>query len=574
MSTQSLHEVSEHSKLILDLVESLPRDKRNAFSSYRSRARKKGLGEDVAIKVAAEKMGITGRLPTVANSPVGSSLAEPTVGNTPVGSLPTVPTPLDMSPKTSTANELQVPVVIGANSESSLQNFKLSNSPDFLNNVIPFPSLSTHFANTSAPFVGSANNQEPLNESVLALDGIRGNDLPSQSPFTGGFHPSIEASLPVVPTVANSAVGSLQEVPTTQDINPKNSVANELQVPVVIGANSESSIQDLGLSTSFSFTSEVSYFQLFLPTTAKVPTSVGSANKNPALGEALPPSSDTRDDDLIMKTSPAESDIPLAGASTPTAEKKKSISHKIKHTFVGVHELRYLIFKLIFYCALVPTTAQAVHAFFSGINLYGNTTANFRVALILTVAVDLMTIDMLTRGANGLRVKWQKSAFGLVLAAFAAIGFNIWLTNQNLHNGANLEAKAKIEAETKADLSRSESELKIAQNRFAKAQGIYLATKWAGNSDPEACEAGKEGCRGPFISTTKDLQADALSAKSQAETANLSFEKKKSSQPVVAENSISEGDLSLRIWFYVALWTLILLASVVAPLPRKLEAEG
>jgi len=264
--------------------------------------------------------------------------------------------------------------------------------------------------------------------------------------------------------------------------------------------------------------------------------------------------------------------------STNTQVKEQALVFKLlRHTataWVKVHGLRYSVFKLIVYAALVPASSQAVYAFFKGLDLYGNITLNLGFAILLTAAVDILAIDMLTRAATALRMgqrNWGNA--GLLAAALLVIGGNVLLTHQNMSNDARIGARIKAESDWKIEVANRANQLSAAEEGFADANGRYLSVKWRGNPDPEGCELDKvQNCRGPYATDARDLQGQQIAAKAKLTSAQAALVDAKASKPVEGQG-ISQGVLELRICFYAVLWGLIVLASLVAPLQRKGDVQ-
>ncbi len=237
--------------------------------------------------------------------------------------------------------------------------------------------------------------------------------------------------------------------------------------------------------------------------------------------------------------------------------------------FRRVHSTRYGIFKLVCYAALIPASSQSVLAFFNGLDLYGSLLWNKIFAYGLTAAVDLLAIDMFTRGVQEARVKFRCWRTILLLAgALLVIGSNVMLAKQNMKNDANIDSAAKVLSKWESDLAKKDQALVDAKSDASKAIGAYLAAKWRGNPDPTACESGSvTDCKGPYSSAAKDAQADSIAKALDVKNADAAVEAFKLTKPAgnTAGTVVTEGVLSLRQWFYMALWGLIILASLAAP---------
>jgi hypothetical protein len=282
----------------------------------------------------------------------------------------------------------------------------------------------------------------------------------------------------------------------------------------------------------------------------------------------------------VVPTSPSNSQEkpsiadPTSSANSAQQAKSRGLALKvIRHAataWLKVHGVRYSVFKLIVYAALVPASSQAVHSFFKGLDLYGNSTLNFGFAILLTAAVDILAIDMLTRAATALRMGQRSwGNVGLLSATLLVITGNVLLTHQNMSNNASIGARVQVESDWKGEVAEKETQLSTAEEAFAEADGRYLSMKWPGNSDPAGCELGKvKGCRGPFTKDTRELQAKQIAAKTKLASAQAALTATKATKPVEVQG-ISQGVLELRIWLYAVLWGLIVLASVVAPIHGK-----
>lgn len=109
-----------------------------------------------------------------------------------------------------------------------------------------------------------------------------------------------------------------------------------------------------------------------------------------------------------------------------------------------------------------------------------------------------------------------------------------------------------------------------AQGEFSAARGKFLALKWPGATDAEACDTGTVKCRGPFVTNNPEAtlaQAEMLAKKGEldaAKEAKKNFEAAKPAEPAGAPK-VTEGMLTQRLAFYCVLWGLIVLASFAAP---------
>lgn len=274
---------------------------------------------------------------------------------------------------------------------------------------------------------------------------------------------------------------------------------------------------------------------------------------------------------------------PIVSSKSPTTDPVPAKAGKLwdglsraAEGFRRVHSTRYGIFKLVCYAALIPASSQSVLAFFNGLDLYGSLLWNKIFAYGLTAAVDLLAIDMFTRGVQEARVKFRRWRTILLLAgALLVIGSNVMLARQNMKNDANIDSTAKALSKWESDLAKKDQALVDAKSAASKAMGAYLAAKWRGNPDPSACESGAvTDCKGPYSSAAMDAQADSIAKALDVKNADAAVETFKFTKPAgntAGTAAITEGVLSLRQWFYMALWGLIILASLAAPHPALLR---
>lgn len=339
----------------------------------------------------------------------------------------------------------------------------------------------------------------------------------------------------------------------TSNLNGGNELSETLETSVMNGAN----------SYSYSGGRETSEEQVIPRNVINFPPQAGTSSRLPPAAVAEAAFEQMPESSLIGEVDKAEATATktkVSGIDDSGVQRKYRIARNLDRLFSH----RYLLFKLVCYSALVPASSKAVHAFFQGLDLYGNETANLVFAVILTASVDLIAIDMLTRAAAQIKNRWQWSAFGLLFLSLAVIALNIGLAFKNMSNDASLDARAKSEREWQDGLTKKETELSQANEAYAVAQGNYLSTKWAGNPDPKACEEGSGTCRGPFITRSVSLQSEVLAAEAKKMEAQASFDKIKSEKPVDGA-AISKGVLDLRIWFYSVLWGFIIMASIASP---------
>jgi hypothetical protein len=266
-------------------------------------------------------------------------------------------------------------------------------------------------------------------------------------------------------------------------------------------------------------------------------------------------------------TAPIEVQKPVRSEAT-VAERLKYALFALRE----LHSLRYGLFKLICYAALIPASAQAVVAFFTALDAYGSWTRIF--AYVLTASVDLLAIDLLTRSVRDLKVKFTVGALSLGLSAGAVIALNVVLTRMNMHNSANLEETASVAQKYKTDLKEKEAVVTKAQAEFSAARGKFLSLKWPGATDAEGCDTGAVKCRGPFVTNNPsaiEAQAEMLTRKSDLDAAKDVKKDFEAAKPVAPAGAlkVSEGMLTQRLAFYCVLWGLIVLASFAAPAPMK-----
>lgn len=248
---------------------------------------------------------------------------------------------------------------------------------------------------------------------------------------------------------------------------------------------------------------------------------------------------------------------PSKGFSWPSLDEAKA--------WVGYR--KYSIYKYIFYAALVPTSAQAVHKFMEDLNLYGHSSANFAVSLILTIAVDLLGIDLLTRAFKNLRAWGIAAGVSQLTAAAFIIGANIALTFLNLSNNAQVQEKERRLSEWAVSIAEKQSTVEKTRKDLSSAQIDYLLAKWKGSPSPEKCEMDNNGCKGPFLKASEALYSSAYSAKTSHEAAIEDLKKFEALKP--SDNvEGSKGDLNLKLYFYLILWGLILITVLAAPVGK------
>ncbi len=239
---------------------------------------------------------------------------------------------------------------------------------------------------------------------------------------------------------------------------------------------------------------------------------------------------------------------------------------KIRYYAKVVFAYRYIMFKFICYLVLVPASALSVTAFVSSLGIYRSDSVVKAVAFVLTAAVDLLFLDVVTRGIKELRAgsNWKKWT-GQLLAASVILALNVGLSFLNFRNNAKVDALSTLAAEQGTELRNLRQDVKHAQEKFASAQSNFLVKKWSGSADPFACEEGRVICKGPFLSSNKDEQREMLPAKPLVDNAKAALTVPSIGPSSVIDLSSSRGNLTLQMAFYLAIWSLIILATFVGP---------
>lgn len=170
-------------------------------------------------------------------------------------------------------------------------------------------------------------------------------------------------------------------------------------------------------------------------------------------------------------------------------------------------------------------------------------------AVALSVAVDSLIYILLA----------VKGKMWPPLVAFALIAGNCaaayWVA-EKAQNIPALEAHGNKVAALEAEVSAADTDM-------AEVYGKYLAVKWKGSPDPEACEKKIAGatCRAPYTTQASILHGEYLGNKNKLERLSERLEELKEKPEFASHHS--EKDLWFHLGYYAVIWSLILVAKRV-----------
>lgn len=223
----------------------------------------------------------------------------------------------------------------------------------------------------------------------------------------------------------------------------------------------------------------------------------------------------------------------------------------------------YLVCRLAIYIAVIATSYKPVEAFFDSLGIFSVFIAA-PMAAIIAIAVDLIAMDLFSRGLFMLRPVLWKKGLAFTLSSLIIVIGNIWVVREHLADSSNMRLSAKAERSWEKDLEDAKADLKKKEDDYAGKKGKFLAEKWRGASNPDDCETGKARCKGPFTTAAQLYQAPFLAAETLLASAKDAVEKLKKAKPVISDGSTS-GGITRKIYVYVVLWIVILLTYIYEP---------
>jgi hypothetical protein len=237
----------------------------------------------------------------------------------------------------------------------------------------------------------------------------------------------------------------------------------------------------------------------------------------------------------------------------------------------AAHANLYTLARVLLYCAIIATSRQPVDDFFQTLNVFGTASLNSFFALAVTITMDLIAMNLFGRAIRAVFGKTHRLELTLAygLPALAIIGANVLLTHRNIETKANVQTNAKLEATYEEDLAVARAAKKLADAEYASAEGAFFAKKWKGSTDPEACEAGKTACAGPYSTSAQPEQANFIAKKRAKDIAEKDVAKLEAKRPVLTDSTSAAG-ADQKLWVYLVLWAGILMSYVYEPRKIKL----
>lgn len=223
----------------------------------------------------------------------------------------------------------------------------------------------------------------------------------------------------------------------------------------------------------------------------------------------------------------------------------------------------YLVCRIAIYIAVIMTSYKPVEAFFDSLGIFSGIIAA-PMAAIIAIAVDLIAMDLFARGILILRPALWKNGLAFVCTSLAIVIGNIYVVREHIADSSNVRLSAKAEKAWEKDLTEAKAELKKKEDDYALNRGKFLAEKWRGASNPDACETGKVRCKGPFTTAAQIYQAPFLAADTALASAKDAVNKLKKERPVISDGSTSSG-VTRKIYVYAVLWIVILLTYIYEP---------